>query len=88
MGTVVFMGISLNQLSGANFKKKKHFLEKFCIKFLAFSSFFRGFFAKNVQKAYFNQCLECPAPKCRSKYTTPAYDLQFVTFGLFAIDQI
>ena len=43
---------------------------KFCIKICAFSSF-SAFFAKNnVEKAYFNQHLECAEPKHWSKYST------------------
>ena len=30
---------------------------------------------KSIEKAYFNQCLECASPKCWSKYTTTILDV-------------
>ena len=42
---------ALNQRSA----KLKYFFDKFCVKFLAFSSYFLGFCPKNVEKAYFDQ---------------------------------
>ena len=38
--------------------------------FLVFVFFFQLFGAKNIVKPSFDQGLECPAPKCWSKYTT------------------
>ena len=43
---------------------------KFVIYFLAFSSFFNFFAQKNMDKEYFDQHLDCRAPKCWLKCTT------------------
>ena len=45
------------------------FFAEICITFLAFF-LFPLFLHQNFEKAYFNQCLECAAPKCWLKYTT------------------
>ena len=62
---------TLDQHPGAN--KKKHLFAKFWNTFLAFSSFFSFFDTKNIEKVYFDQHLECTAPKHWSKYTTHRY---------------
>ena len=49
------------------FPEKRH--SQFCIQFLADFSF-SAFLYKNIEKAYFNQRLECAEPKHWSKYTT------------------
>ena len=41
----------------------------YCCKFIAFLAFCR----KNAENDYFNQCLECAAPKRWSKYTTTSF---------------
>ena len=54
----------------------------FCLilpQFPRFSSLFTFFVQKNVKKAYFNQLLECAAPKCWPKYTTPDIWIQRTT---------
>ena len=38
------------------------------IKFLAFSFSFQLFSTKNIESTYFDQCLECAAPKCCLKF--------------------
>ena len=43
---------------------------KFCIKLVTFSSFIQLFCSKCTEKAYFNQHLDCAAPKHWLKYTT------------------
>ena len=50
-------------------KLKNVFFAKFCCKFLAYLRFFC---TTNAENYYFNQRLECAAPKCWSKYTTAA----------------
>ena len=48
-------------------KLKKNFFAQFCLNFLAFGYIF---VQKTWKKAYFDQCLECAAPKRWLKYTT------------------
>ena len=50
-------------------------LYTFLLNFPQFSNFFlfSAFCMKNVKQVYFDQCLECAAPKCWSKYTTFAF---------------
>ena len=57
---------TVDQPSGANLKKNC-FFAKICCKFLAF---FKVFCSKNIENDYFEQRLECAAPKRWSKYTT------------------
>ena len=59
---------TLHQGSGAI--SKKNYFAKLCVNFVSFSSFFWLSDRRNVEKAYFDQHLECAAPKCWSKYTT------------------
>ena len=54
--------ITVNQHFGANLKK-----HVFCKILLQISCFFS---TKNAENGYFDQRLECAAPKCWSKYTT------------------
>ena len=64
---------TLNQHFDANLKK--HLFAKFCSKFHAFSYFFSFLAQKNIKRAYFDQGLECAAPKCWSTYTLNAHEL-------------
>ena len=50
--------------------KKSRFLPNFAANFLPFFSFLELFNLKNAENDYFNQHLECAAPKRWSKYTT------------------
>ena len=54
------------QGSGAN--SKKHSLLNFASILLLFLPFLQLFCAKNIEKAYVDQCFECAAPKRLSKY--------------------
>ena len=60
-------------------KLKNPFLQKFESINILFLIFFQLFGMKNNEKAYFNQRLECAAPKHWSKYTTtiPAFTHTF-----------
>ena len=57
--------ITVDQRFGANLKKRV--FAKICCKFLAFLNLFC---LKNAENDYFDQRLECAAPKLWSKYTT------------------
>ena len=46
------------------------FLQNLPANFFLFIAFFKLLNTKNLKNAYFEQCLECAAPKCWSKYTT------------------
>ena len=50
--------------------KKLSFFLKFCCKFLTLLHFLKVLSTKNTENAYFDQRLECAAPKRKSKYTT------------------
>ena len=49
---------------------KTQFFAKIRLNYLAFSFSYIFFCIKNVEKAYFGQHKECPAPKPWSKFTT------------------
>ena len=52
-------------------------LYTFLLNFPQFSNFFlfSAFCMKNVKQVHFDQCLECAAPECWSKYTTLKWHL-------------
>ena len=56
---------TVDQRFGANLKK-----HVFCKNLLQIYCFFKLFCTKNAENDYFDQRLECTAPKCWSKYTT------------------
>ena len=60
---------TVDQRSGANLKKSV-----FCKNLLQIFCFFLAFCRKNAENDYFDQRLECAAPKRWSKYTTPGVD--------------
>ena len=59
---------TVDQHSGANLNK-----HVFCNFLLQISCFFLLFNTKNAENDYFDQRLECAAPKCWSKYTTAVF---------------
>ena len=64
-----------SQKNQANLKKK-NFLQNFAANFLPFLKLFS---TKNAENDYFNQPLECTAPKLWSKYTTHFIIVSLVT---------
>ena len=56
------------------YKVNQHFgtnlTNVFCKILLQIACFFKLFGVKNAENDYFDQCLECAAPKRWSKYTT------------------
>ena len=52
-----------------NFLSQFNFFAKFCCKFFPFFQILKLFSAKHVVNGYFDQSLECAAPKCWLKYT-------------------
>ena len=57
------------------------FLQQICCKFVAF---LKLFCSKNAENDYFDQRLECAAPKCWSKYTTPPQEKYFYRLQVHA----
>ena len=63
-GTVKHWCGAATRMSWMAFRERLNiFFAKFCKNFHTFSCFFQFFAQKNVERAYFDQCWQCAAPK-------------------------